>query len=78
MVTTLYILLGMTSFMGQEVVANVVNVFPSRAECEQGMVAEKLHTADLVRCGLLGGRRLAEQSRKAVSLMRSFGHEPVR
>jgi hypothetical protein len=55
MITTIYLLIGLTSFMGQGIDANIVNVYPTHEECEQGLYAEKIHTANLPHC--CGGDR---------------------
>jgi hypothetical protein len=50
MVHTIYVLLALTIWMGQELEAHVVNVFPTRAECLKGLVDERSHTANLPHC----------------------------
>jgi hypothetical protein len=50
MVHTIYILLALTIWMGEELEAHVVNVFASQADCAKALAVEQRHTASLPHC----------------------------
>jgi hypothetical protein len=50
MITTIYVLLALTIWMGEELDVHVVNVFPTQADCVKALAAEQLHTDRLPHC----------------------------
>jgi hypothetical protein len=50
MITTIYVLLALTVWMGEELDVHTVNVFPTQADCMKALAAETLHTNSLPHC----------------------------
>ncbi len=50
MVETLFILLALTVWMGEEVEVHVVNVLPTEAECARALAVETQYTNSLPHC----------------------------
>lgn len=50
MITTVYVLLALTIWMGEELDVHTVNVFPTQADCMKALAVETLHTNGLPHC----------------------------
>lgn len=50
MINTIYVLLALTIWMGEELEVHVVNVFPSQATCQKALAVEQRHTDSLPHC----------------------------
>jgi hypothetical protein len=50
MITTIYVLLALTVWMGEELEVHTVNVFTTQADCAKALGVETLHTNGLPHC----------------------------
>jgi hypothetical protein len=50
MISTIYVLLALTIWMGEELEVHVVNVFPTQADCMKALAVETQHTNGLPHC----------------------------